>query len=694
MFQIITEHSIWFSLLCILLGLLYASVLYFRNKHHEIKKSIVRLLFIFRLVVITLISFLLLSPLLKIVTNTEEEPLIIIAHDNSQSIAFGKDSVFNKKSFPQSLEKLSEELKEDYDVQEFSFGEKTVEGISFDYKEKATDFSKLFDEINARYINRNVGAVIIASDGIINYGSNPVYTNSRQKYPLYTIALGDTTVAKDIKISKVHFNRTCFLGNRFPIEVVVVAEKCKDETVQLVVKKNQQTVFSKTLTIGSDKYIENILLEQEAQKAGIEHFSIQISRINNEINYLNNYADIYIDVIDGKEKILILAGAPHPDVAAIKQSLESKTIYQVDEITVDNFKGALNQYNVIILHQVPSKGKNHAQLLNNISGLNVPVIYILGAASDFNIFNIQKSGLMIKQQSQKFDEVTPVQAGDFNLFTISDDLKNTVAKLPAIYVPFGDYLLSNSAQVLFFQRLGSVATSKPLMLFNTEANPKTAVLAGEGIWRWKLHNYLYNGNHNAFNEIIHKTVQYLSVKADKSPFRIIHQNNFAENQNLEFDAEVYNESFELVNNEDIEMTIFDENNKKYSYTFSKNGKAYYLNAGNFPVGNYKYQAKVNAKNKQLQKSGSFVVSQVYLESLNLTANHQFLNTLAEKSGGKMLYPSQISEIPELIKSREDVKPVTYSVKHFTDFVNFIWFLILIILLLSAEWLIRKISGSY
>jgi hypothetical protein len=41
-----------------------------------------------------------------------------------------------------------------------------------------------------------------------------------------------------------------------------------------------------------------------------------------EFTAQNNSRDAYIEVIDGKEKILLLAAAPHPDIKAIKSALE------------------------------------------------------------------------------------------------------------------------------------------------------------------------------------------------------------------------------------------------------------------------------------------------------------------------------------------------------------------------------------
>ncbi len=692
--NIITEYSLWFGLLCLLLGVGYALILYYRERHHEFKKRTIRVMFGLRTLSVTLIAFLLLSPLVKTTSRTIEKPIVIVAQDNSQSIVFSKDSANMRKNYVAEMKKLTEDLGEDYDLKTFSFGDKVVEGFPFSFSDKQTDMSAMLDEIKARYTNRNIGAVIIASDGLYNQGSNPVYASEQEKYPVYTIALGDTNVQKDLIVSRVNYNRICYLGNQFPLEIVVLANKYAGQKATLTVKKGNETVFSKGVDISSAHYLETIQVQLDAKQPGIQHYRISLSQLDNEISYVNNYQDIFIEVLDGREKILILAAAPHPDISALKQSIETNLIYQVDDFLVDEFKDAVDKYNLVILHQIPAKGKNQTSLLLSLFRQRIPVLYIIGASTDINILNAQKTGLIIRQSGNKTDEVTPVVANDFTLFTVSDEFKNLARNLPALMVPFGDYAAGNSLNPLLYQQIGSVPTNKPLLMFNTASDPKTGLLAGEGIWRWRLNNYLHSGNHNAFNELVNKIIQYLSVKEDKGHFRVNHKSSFRENESIEFDAEVYNDSYELINEPEVKLTITNAENKSFPFTFSRTEHAYHISAGLFPVGDYSFKADVKYGAKAFQKTGAFTVTPVNVESLSLVADHQLLFSLANQHGGKMLYPGQLEQLKNLLKQREDVKPVIYSKRSYNDLVNLFWVFLLITGLLSAEWFIRKIYGAY
>ncbi|MBA3971290.1 MAG: hypothetical protein H0X46_03965 [Bacteroidetes bacterium] len=283
---------------------------------------------------------------------------------------------------------------------------------------------------------------------------------------------------------------------------------------------------------------------------------------------------------------------------------------------------------------------------------------------------------------------------NFPLFTISEELRSAFKDFPAVTSPFGSFQSDNNSNVLLYQRIGIVDTKTPLMLFNNTGENKTAMFMGEGIWRWKLQNFAANGNHVLFDEFISKTVQFLSVKVDKSFFKVLGKNNFFENEAIEFEAEVYNESYELINEPEVNIVFTNSNNKKFNYSFSKTTNAYRLNAGMLPVGEYKYDAKVKVGQKVYQQHSEFSISALQVELTNTVADHQMLYSLAKKHSGEMVYPADLTSLSDKLNAREDIKSVSYSEKKLTDVINLKWIFFLILILLSVEWFIRKRNGAY
>src|SRR5574337_803459 len=180
--SIVTEAPAWYTLLCILAGAVYAGVLYFRDARlKDLSKWVLGMLSAFRFIAVFILAFLLLTPLLKTISREVSKPVIVIAQDASESIAMGKDSTFNRKEYPKRLLDFANGLSDKYDVKIYSFGDHFRQDTDFTYRDKYTDFSGLFDEIETRYSDRNLGAVVVASDGIYNQGQSPVYAAERIK---------------------------------------------------------------------------------------------------------------------------------------------------------------------------------------------------------------------------------------------------------------------------------------------------------------------------------------------------------------------------------------------------------------------------------------------------------------------------------------------------------------------------------
>ena len=690
--SLITEYPFWLVIFCFAAGIAYSGVLYFRNKKlTEFTVWKLRLLSIFRFLVITIISFFLLSPLLKINNSIVEKPVIIIAQDNSESLIVGKNADFYKREYKQNLQKLIDKLNDKYEVKSYSFGDKINElkfVDSLNFNEKQTDLSSLFDEIDTRYSNRNVGAIVLASDGIYNKGSNPVFTSSKIKTPVYTIALGDTAIKKDVVIAKVEHNRLAYLGNKFPVQVIVNAKQYKGKSATLTINKGETILFTQVVNFNSDNFLVTIPFLLDATQVGMQHYKAQLTSLPEEISVSNNVSDFFIDVLDARQKVLILSDIPHPDIAALKQTIEFNKNYEVERLTITDFNKSVKKYNLVILYQLPNTSNPITKIIADLKALSTPVLLFTGANT------LVKNNLSIAGSTQKTNESEAVLNQHFPLFTITDDLRNALKNFPAVVSPYTNNLIDNSSNVLLYQKIGVVETKNPLMVFNTEGDYKSGIFFGEGIWRWRFQDFAEHGNHNMFDELISKTVQYLSVKVDKSFFKITGKTVFLENQPIELNAEVYNESYELINEPEVTISITNYENKKFPFSFNKSTNAYILNAGIMPVGEYTYEAKTKVGDKLYLQRGEFSVNALQVELVNTIADHQMLYSLAKKHDGEMVYPTELEQLAENLNNRDDIKSVSYFQKKLNDLINVKALFFLLLFLLSAEWFIRKRNGNY
>ncbi|HNR19752.1 MAG TPA: hypothetical protein PKN75_11005 [Bacteroidia bacterium] len=693
--ELITSFPLWFIIFCFALGFAYAWVLYKKDNHFtEAKAWLIRLMAASRFILVSLLSFFLLSPLIKTAFREIEKPIIVIAADNSSSINYSDTLKYPLTAYKEDLNQLKQSLSKDFDVRFVGFGNNVYENPDLKFNDKISDYSELVNDLMLKYSGRNLGAVIVAGDGIYNNGSNPVYSAEKLRVPFYTIALGDTTVKKDLVVSKVNHNRIAFLGNNFPLEIIVDAKQCAGANTILTVKHDSIIVFSRNISVTGNRYHFTVPMIIEAKKKGIQKYSIRLSSIEGEINLANNASDVFIEVLESKQKVLIVANSPHPDLSAFKTAIENNLNYSATVKYAENFAENLSDYQIVIIHQLPSDNTSSKNILNRIKESGVPAFYVLGAQTNSRIFNSLSLGVSISSNINRNNEILPYSNKNFTLFTANDELLTFINQLPPLIAPFGTYSINGQVNVLLQQRIGPVTTEQPLLYFADVNGAKSAVLCGEGFWKWRLNEFEEKGNNNYTNELISKIVQYLLVKEKKTPFRVSGKTHYNENEPLTFEAQLVNPAGQIVNDPDAQMTIYSSSKKEYKYTFSKTSNAYTLNAGIFPAGKYNYVAQVKLGNTNYKDEGEFTINTLQMENTELTANHQMLFAMAQRTGGKMFYPLQMSLIIDEVKAKEDVKPVSYYHKKLRDFISLKSIFALLIILLTIEWFLRKRSGAY
>lgn len=683
--QFISNYPWYYTFLCMTAGLLYAFLLYFRDKkNNQRSKLIATILPIFRFSSITLMTLLLLDIFIKNSTTEVEKPIIIIAQDNSSSIIANKDSSEIKNKYLPDLIKFTKAFKEKYTVKLYQFDSESKPTETFDFKGKETDISKVFADIENNYANSNVGAIVLATDGIYNKGKNPLHSKSKLNAPIYTIAFGDTIEQKDAWIQAINQNQIAYLGNSFPIEIIVNASGLKNKSVNLSISQNGLVIKNEKISIQSENFSKPFNFSIEATKTGLQKYTVTLSDLTEDKNKTNNVQSFFVDVIDNRDKILIVANAPHPDIAAIHESISATQTYEVDIVLINELTTSIKPYSLIILHQVNAIPPKVLEELKT----NKKSIFYIGLNPPPTLFNFS-----MPLASNKLNDAEAILNKDFSLFELSREFKNGVNEWPAIKCNFGSFNLTNGSYALMNQRIGVVNTETPLFIFNETNGVKTAGFFGDGLWRWKLRDYLDHESHQLFNELIHKTLQYLSTKADKSFFRVYSKKIIYENESIDFTAELYNQSYELISEPDVTLVLTNEKNNRFNFTFSKKQNNYQLTAGQFPSGEYSYEANAKVGDKVYKKTGNIIIKEIISEKINTLANHALLYQLSKESGGKLVYKNDLDQLQQSILKNESIKSISYLQKQITDLINLKWLFALILALLATEWYIRKQQGG-
>lgn len=688
-----TDLPFWIPALCVLVGAGYAFALYFKIVGKVFSRKTLWVLAALRASAIALIVLLLLNPLLRIPEKQIQEPIIVLLQDNSISLFSNKDSAINQNRYTEQINKWIEQISDEHQLQSFTFGKTVKQSSKFGFNDVMTDISGALNDVSIRFLNRNLVAIVLATDGIYNSGANPLTVGENLGVPIFTIAMGDTTPKLDFSISSVRYNKNVLLNNFFPIEVAVNAIDAGGLESELTIEHEGQIIHKQLIKPGAPSFSQIVSVQSQARKKGLNQLVISVKPVNNELNKINNSTAVYFNVIEDQRKVLIVYNAPHPDISALRSAMEAVKTWDVTVKSIGDLPASLSEYGLIVLHQLPSNTQPIQSFIQRIKKEQVPVLFILGNQSNISAFNALGMGLKIQTSKSLTTEAVPSINEGFGLFSISPAEASTLREMPPLLVPFGKYETSPTSSVLLFQKTGSVVTSFPLVMFNETPDLRCGIICGEGIWRWRIQTYLRNESHLVFDDIINRIAQYLLQKSDRTRLRVIARDIYAQTEDVSISAEYFNAGNELDNTPELRLIVVDQNNKQYRFVFAKNGKGYSINLGNLPSGRYQYTVKTDADNN-ISQSGEFVVESIDIERSLLTANHRLLNELSLRTGGHCFNPDNLQSLTDSLNQEKYQQRIYHNSTRYLSLVNWPWLLGIILALLSAEWAIRKRSGSY
>jgi hypothetical protein len=633
-----------------------------------------------RSIVIFLTLLLVLAPVFTITHNETQKPIIVFLQDNSSSIApaLGADTATYGKNARTLLRRLSGK----YKVVQWGFGSQVQEDSLFQYHQSATDIAAAIARVQDYFGKQNLGAVIVATDGRFNQGTNPLYQPLALHSPVYTVAIGDSAAQKDLRIANVYANKEVSLNSQFEIRCDVIAAQCSGYSNSIQLLEGGINISSSLINITTDRYDRSVSFTIKAIKAGMHHYTIYAPYADGEKNTTNNRRDVFVDVIEEKKNILIASAAPHPDVNAIKEALSGIETYKVTVRTLDNLPASLNDYQVIILHQLPMAGTKVAE---EIRTSGKPVWYILGSHTDITAINQLQKQLTLTMDANALRDVLVTYNSTFNLFTLPQNTQAVLDKMPPLSAPAGSVKVGPNAGVLFNDK----QNKDPVWLLQQGIVPM-ALLTGNGIWRWRLYEYKNFGTHNVVDECIRQTISFLATNTNDKPFTVnLPKNVWHDDEPVILNAALLNPNNEQVNTPEAQITITDSARNKHNFALERSGTAYRLNVGVWAGGTYTYSAHTVYNGKTYNANGSFAVDGIPLELMETGADYPLLYGLARKYDGSLVPAANIVSLYDTITHNAQIKSVLLANTQTVPLVDWKWYFFLLLAIAITEWLLRK-----
>lgn len=669
------------TILLLLLSLVIAgSLSYFQYFFKAKSYSKVNMFLAFlRFLAILALLVLLINPVITKNSLKVTKTPLAIAVDNSASIMALKSDKRAAEIYQQLISNPA--LQDKFEIQPCLFDSEFKLSDKFDFKGTQTNLDEVAK--NLKNINKNlIFPTVIITDGNQTTGNDYVYRFDPVN-KVYPLVLGDTTTFFDLKINQLNVNKYAFHKNKFPVEVFLQYAGDKPINADFTISQGNTVVAREKVSFSASKKTAALNLLLPAEKVGLQIFRATISSNTKEKNAYNNVKNFAVEVIDQKSAIAIVSSINHPDIGALKRSIETNAQRKVI-LAKPNELDKLNDVSVLVLYQ-PNSAFKPIFDNNKLAGTNSFII--TGNNTDFNFMNQQQKNLVFQMSNQKEDYLPEFQS-QFNLFAIENiGFEN----FPPLQNSFGTITANGNISVLLSSKIRNVATNAPLLAFAENQGKRTAFLLGENSWKWRLQSHIDNQSFEKYDVFTDKIIQYLASATSKKSLVIEHESFYNSGEAIVINAQYFNKNYEFDEKARLTITVTNAETKQTkNYDLLKGNNSFSANLDGFAAGKYSFTVK--ELNTNTVYSSRFEILDFDIEKQFVNPDVQKLKQLALQTNGQAFFHDQADELIQQLLENKEYKSIEKNISTKTPLIDWVWLLILIAALLTTEWFVRKYNG--
>jgi hypothetical protein len=639
--------------------------------------------------VLTFLRFLSLFSVLLLLINTKynkvtyynEKPNLIVALDNSESVAYLGQG--EKANALLNALKSNVSLNEQFNLEFYTFGKDLNSSDSITFKEKQSNIAKVFKKLSEVNYN-SISPTILITDGNQTYGNDYQFIGKQYKQPIFPLILGDTTKFADLKIEQLNVNKYAYLKNKFPVEIIVVYNGKTSISTQLKITNGNSIAHSQNLNFNSTKTSQVIQVVLPANRIGVNSYKAELDPLVNEKNTINNIKNFAVDVIDQKTNVAIVSDIMHPDLGALKKSIESNEQRSASILSPLEYLDKSNDFQLVMLYQPNNKFKS---VFQEIERLNQNVFIIIGTKTEWQFLNSVQNNFE-QEITRQEEDFQPMLNQNYSVFII-DDLN--FDDFPPLQTEFGKTTFNIPINTILYKTISGIQIDEPLLATFEINKKREAILNGEGIWRWRAQSFLDESSFNTFDNFIGKLVQYLSTNQIRSRLNLNYESFYNGNDDVKITSQFFNKNYEFDANASLSITLKNkDNNVSSSLPFILKNNNYEVDLSGLEPGDYNFT--VSVANENISKTAELQILDYNVEQQFLNADVTKLQQLAINSNGKAYFIDNINEIATDLINDDRFATIQKSNKNVVPLIDWKFLLGIIILSLALEWFIRKYKG--
>lgn len=595
-------------------------------------------------------------------------------------------------------------------------------GINFDDRDsvradgQGTDISHSVGAALARYEGDHVTAVVVLTDGVET--EDRLIRASAPKTPVYAIGLGDTTAPEDVRIREVDYSSFVRVPSRTTVSASLSYTGAAPKRVTIRLDEGARRVFERDTVLVPDRGDVTVEIPLRFVEPGRREFALSVDVSGYDAETDNNRRDIVIEAEKAKAKVIIVDLQPDWELHFLTDYLRNDQTFDFDVIAAtgrpaaprgkikpgDAFVPALAECDAVVLGSVSDEflDERVASAINRFVVERGGGLLILPGTSSLYErpaawarfgdllpvrgtppfrFNVQYTSVLPGAQAAG----NPITASLMPLFGQSEwqERSPLLGYYGAIApVNVGEVLLSVKGRAL------------PAVTYRTVGKGRVAAVSAGPLWRWKF----LSDNDAVYDEIISRMLDVLSRGEETDRFVMSTKKNvFEAGESPVVFAEIFNEKMQPVTGVPVRVEIarLDAGGAETPLdmvSMSREGTdntRFTAALPALPPGRYLVRGNADLPDRTITSKPMEVrISETSVEFARTAQDRAALTTLARRTNGAYGNAADATSFADQI----DVGSVTVaSVREMTVRTSVLLFLA-VLLLLSAEWMLRKRIG--
>jgi hypothetical protein len=601
-----------------------------------------------------------------------------------------------------------------------------------------TNLSAVLEKLGADAKSEMLAAAIVLTDGRHNSeGRQPidVATSALHELPVYAVPIGSSKMATDVFVHHVDAPTAVIENDDIVIDAIVSAYQCAGETGVISLIENNEVLKRQTIEITSDRSDHRVSFTTKAEHLGRHAYQLRFDPLSVESNHANNVANVELDVIADKIRVLLADDRPRWEYRYLLNLFDRDKQIECDRLLFQPRRygtGKLNgrqtlpdnpdlwsTYRVVILGDLNTEqldANSQASLSEYVRRHGGTLVVIAGMHN-----------MPHKFAEQPMTSLLPVEPGNLSVLADSGySLSLTSAGRFANFMQLANGTfdsdrvwrdMSQSLPIQFLSTYSKVKPSGRILIRATAvdgeaaANHELAFLSWQDVGRGRVvylaspttyqlrlrHGDRYH--HRFWGQLIRWAVARdlatgsttIKISTDKPRYELIDSVQVVI-QLMELDGTAVREATvhamaSLDNKVMSTIKLVGDPNVRGRYVGSFDTLA---------PGNYKISIRGNEVTRLLQEEefsgtidvGAIIEPAMSTEATDLRSNRPLLAEIASATGGQLIDPTTIEEVVRLAELTPHVQEETSHQPLWNRWV-FLW---IIIGCLVTEWILRKQAG--